>query len=188
LIVAFSTSSPLASVALISSSGSLLASAQREARHAAGGACLEMLTSLLAEAGRSLDEVETFAADLGPGSFTGVKVGVTLAKTLAFAMGAQAAGASSFDLIDPESRSAVPCRKGEYLVRDPGAEPRRVAGTPAGALGYGPEFENPRWPLAERFGALAGRLVRMAPEALVPEYVLEPNISTPKRPYGSPSG
>ena len=182
MIAAFSTSSPLASVAWSDGSGGLLASASGEARHAAGGACLEMLTELLEEVDRELADVTLFAADVGPGSFTGVKVGVTLAKTLAFAGGVSVVGAPSFDLIDPQCAVAVPCRKGEYLVRVPGEVPSVAAID--GTVGYGPEFEQPVWPSAERFGALLAGLEPMRPEALAPEYVLEPSISVPKRPYG----
>lgn len=189
MIVAFSTSSPLASVALIGEDGEVLASESREARHAAGGACLEMLESLFASTGRSLADATLFAADLGPGSFTGVKVGVTLAKTLALAGEVEAAGLSSFDLIAPDRAVAIPSRRGEYLVRVPGSDPVRRVGEPeAGVSGYGPDFASPVYPEARGFAPHVGRLARVAPEALVPAYVLEPAISTPKRPYGAGGG
>lgn len=189
MIVAFSTSSPLASVALIDGDGSVLGSAAREARHAAGGACLEMLEDLMASTGKALADVELFAADLGPGSFTGVKVGVTLAKMLALACEVEAAGVSSFDLIEPEQPVAIPSRRGEYLLRVPGREPERWIGAPPPeSHGYGPEFASPRTPQAKAVARHVASLARVAPEALAPAYVLEPSISVPKRPYGVGGG
>lgn len=189
MIVAFSTSSPLASTALIGEDGSEWAHDAREAPFAAGGACLEMLEEMLASTGHSLEEATLFAADLGPGSFTGVKVGVTLAKTFGLACGVKVAGLTSFDLIGPDDPVAVPSRKGEYLVRVPGSPPARVSGAPGGGvLGYGPDFVEPRFPQARAFARAVASLERMAPEALLPAYVLGPSISTPKRPYGVGGG
>jgi tRNA threonylcarbamoyl adenosine modification protein YeaZ/ribosomal-protein-alanine acetyltransferase len=49
----------------------------------------------LAEAGVTPDELEWIAADLGPGSFTGVRVGLATAQALALVSGAFVTGASS---------------------------------------------------------------------------------------------
>src|SRR5215813_11089947 len=50
------------------------------------------LRSLLSEAGWRPDSVELVAVAVGPGSFTGLRIGVTTAKTLAYAVGCQAIG------------------------------------------------------------------------------------------------
>ncbi len=46
-----------------------------------------MIAEVLADAGVSLDDVERFAVDVGPGRFTGMRVGITTVRTLAVATG-----------------------------------------------------------------------------------------------------
>jgi tRNA threonylcarbamoyladenosine biosynthesis protein TsaB len=87
--VLISTSSPLVSVAVFEDA-SVLHVLSEEAPMRASGTALRLLEEVLEGIGK--EAVEVWAADLGPGSFTGVKVGVTLAKTLAYAMGKRAAG------------------------------------------------------------------------------------------------
>lgn len=186
MIVGFSTSSPVASVALIDVGGEVLWSGSDEARHAASGACLKLLERGLRELGKDLAEASLFVADLGPGSFTGVRVGVTLAKTLAFAYGKETAGADAFDLIDFSGVVVLPSKRSEWFVRRPGQIPERVEVLPDSPFsGFGPGIESPRYPNAAGFAPLVGSLIRCAPEELVPGYLIEPSISTPKKPYGA---
>lgn len=184
MICAFSTSSPQASVALIGPEGEVLGSGEELAPRAASGACLRLLEGLLQSTGMRLNEVSLFVSDLGPGSFTGVKVGVTLAKTLALSVSRQAAGVSSFDLINPLEAVVLPSKRGEWFVRRPGQEPARGAELPEGVFfGYGPGIEEPSYPHAKRFADLITRLEPVEPEFLVPKYLMEPAISVPKQPY-----
>jgi tRNA threonylcarbamoyladenosine biosynthesis protein TsaB len=183
MIVAFSTSSPLSSVALIDD-GQVLIAKEEWAPQGASGASLRMLEQALKERGRALREAKLFLADLGPGSFTGVKVGVTLAKAFAFAVGAKCAGASSFDLIAPDRDVVLPSKKGEFFSREPGSTPRRVESLPdSDFVGFGPGIEPATYPLAERFIKLWEKLQAIEPEALVPQYLVEPSTSLPKKPF-----
>lgn len=188
MIVAFSTSSPQASVALIAPNGPVLASRSKMAPMQASAACLEMLREVLDEVGTSLEAATAFAADVGPGSFTGVKVAVTLAKTFAFSRGVLATGADSFDLISANETVAFPSKKGEWFVRRPGEAPIRQAEFPREAfVGYGPGIDNPRYPEAAAFVHLVASLVPVEPEMLLPNYLIEPSISLPKSPFpGAP--
>ena len=150
----------------------------------ASGASLNLLRALLSELNLELGAIELFAADLGPGSFTGVKVGVTLAKTLAFSCDRQAAGIQSFDLIDPSGVVVIPSKRGEFFVRWPRVGLERSTDLPGGAYsGYGPGVEPTTYPRAEGFARVLDRLRPMAAELLVPEYLIEPSISTPKKPF-----
>lgn len=183
MIVALSTSSPVASVALFGADGDLLFVDRREAARAAGRACLEMLEPW---AGR-LDGDARFVVDVGPGGFSAVKVGVVLAKTLAFSRDALVAGVASFDLIDPCSPVAIPVQRDKYIVRVPGQDPMVCDASEAGRcdLGYGEAFDHQSPPDAARTADLLDRLVWVRPESLVPAYVLMPSISQPKRSFGT---
>jgi tRNA threonylcarbamoyl adenosine modification protein YeaZ len=188
VIVAFSSSSPVASVALFSESGELLAEGDREASMRASEACLSILQELLQKTNLQLSEASLIVADLGPGSFTGVKVAVTLAKSLAFALSVPTAGANSFDLISADRTAVLPSKKGEWFIRGVGQEPVRQADLPEEEfLGYGPGLDKQSFPLARNFQPLIPSLKAIAPELLVPEYLIEPSISVPKSPL-SPIG
>lgn len=150
----------------------------------ASAACIEMLEEAKSAAGCRLEDAEAFAADLGPGSFTGVRVGIVLAKTFAWLQGCPAVGADSFDLIDPVGVVLLPSKRGEFFVRRPGSEPIESSELPEIAFrGYGPGIEPEALPDAANFSLLIGRLPRLDPMTLVPRYLIEPSISTPKKPY-----
>ena len=57
------------------------------------------LADLLAELDWKAPELDAVAATKGPGSFTGLRIGVTAAKTLAYAAGAQAVGVNTLAVI-----------------------------------------------------------------------------------------
>jgi tRNA threonylcarbamoyladenosine biosynthesis protein TsaB len=173
--VVLSSSGPIASVALFGLDGSILSSASESAHMKASGTLLDLLDKCLAKAGRQLSEARLFVADIGPGSFTGVKVAVTMAKTLAFAGRIPVAAVTSFDLVDPKNIVAIPSKRGESFVRVPGQQPTIETLIPSGCI-QGEE------PLAERASPLLGSLVHSIPEVLVPLYVAEPSISKPRDP------
>jgi tRNA A37 threonylcarbamoyladenosine modification protein TsaB len=180
VIVAFSTSSEWASVAAISTAGELLWDGQLHAPRAAGAACMKLLEQMP----YTLKDASVFAADTGPGSFTGVRVGVILAKTFGYLYDKRVSGADAFDLISAAETVALPSKRGEYFLRVPGEEPYRTETLPLDDVqGYGLAFQNPRPPHAKRFAALARELVLTEAEAFVPEYLIQPSISTPKKPY-----
>jgi len=139
-----------------------------------------MLRALLAEAGVGVVAASGFVADVGPGGFTGVRVGVTLAKTLAFALGVEAAGVSSFDLISCSGTAVVPGRRGQFLVREAGSAVRVLDELPGGEFaGYGEGVSEASYPDAGRMPVVAVGALG-APERLLPEYVLPPSVTLPR--------
>jgi tRNA threonylcarbamoyladenosine biosynthesis protein TsaB len=181
VIVAFSTSSPLASVALISPKGEIIWQGEEDAPKRASGACISMLQQLARTF--NLKHASLFVADVGPGSFTGVRVGVILAKSFGFAFNRPVAGATAFDLIATERPVALPSKKGEYFVRIVGEPPHRVDHLVDECIGYGPAFPDPTFPHAKGFSNLVSMLEPMAAELFVPEYLVQPSISQPKKPF-----
>ncbi|MBN9500961.1 MAG: tRNA (adenosine(37)-N6)-threonylcarbamoyltransferase complex dimerization subunit type 1 TsaB [Armatimonadetes bacterium 55-13] len=183
MIVAFSTSSPYSSVALLSEDGEVMASRQVLAPMRASGACFRMLDEIWDESGAKLEDARLFACDLGPGSFTGVKVAVTIAKTLALCQGKLVTGATSFDLIDADQLVVMPSKRNEYFVRYPGKDAMRRSELPDDPFtGFGPGLTSEVYPHAERFATILDRCVIVEPERLTPNYLIEPSISKPKSP------
>lgn len=60
---------------------------------------LKHIDLLLKEPGWTLAQIDAFAVTLGPGSFTGVRIGVTTVKALAWAAGKPLVGFSSLDVL-----------------------------------------------------------------------------------------
>jgi tRNA threonylcarbamoyladenosine biosynthesis protein TsaB len=67
---------------------------RRSAQTLAGG-----MKRLLADVGWRPADVQLVAVAVGPGSFTGLRVGVTTAKTLAYAVGAEVMGVNTLEVI-----------------------------------------------------------------------------------------
>jgi tRNA threonylcarbamoyladenosine biosynthesis protein TsaB len=65
----------------------------------ASAGLLAAVHAVLAQAGLALNDMGVIAMGRGPGSFTGLRVGVTAAKTLAWATGARLVGISGFEVI-----------------------------------------------------------------------------------------
>jgi tRNA threonylcarbamoyladenosine biosynthesis protein TsaB len=61
------------------------------------------LVALLAEVGWTPKSIELIAVPVGPGSFTGLRIGVTTAKILAYAVGAEVIGVNTLDVLAEQS-------------------------------------------------------------------------------------
>ncbi len=85
---------------------------------------LPMIDELLKNAGYTVDDVELIGVSKGPGSFTGVRIGIATVKGLAFATGASIAGVSSLEALAENFRfsSCEPC---EQVVLCPSMDARR---------------------------------------------------------------
>jgi tRNA threonylcarbamoyladenosine biosynthesis protein TsaB len=113
LILAFDTATDVATSALVSD-GEVLG--ERTSRAVT---VLEDVDALLRQAGAHTRELEGIAVGIGPGSFTGVRVGLATARGLAFALGVPVAGVSTLDALAAGAPGAVPvidARRGEVFV------------------------------------------------------------------------
>jgi tRNA A37 threonylcarbamoyladenosine modification protein TsaB len=108
LTLAISTSGPFA-IAAWFDGNQLIERACQESRRAASSVVMTAL-----DQHRNLEFSEIFV-DVGPGSFTGVRVGVTIAKMLAELTGYPLYTILAFDLLPAET--AIPSKKGEVFIR-----------------------------------------------------------------------
>ncbi len=91
IVLGIETSGPIGSVAVAADEDVLAAHLFPEgSRHARD--VMVAVDSVLGEAALSKRDVDAVAVSRGPGSFTGLRIGVTCAKTLAYALGWQAVG------------------------------------------------------------------------------------------------
>jgi tRNA threonylcarbamoyladenosine biosynthesis protein TsaB len=124
-VVAIDTATPHGRFA-VADGGELLAYQPHNVTGSYADALLPVVDQVLAEAARPLSDVRLVATTMGPGSFTGVRIGVATAKTLAWALGAELAAVSTLaamaaDLLAQEADRdlAVPvldARRGELFA------------------------------------------------------------------------
>jgi tRNA threonylcarbamoyladenosine biosynthesis protein TsaB len=119
LILAFDMSTSVVTSALVRDGGPL---AERVSKPRS---VLEDVDVLLREGSVEPRDLDALAVGTGPGSFTGVRIGLATARALAFALDLPAAGVSTLDVLAAGAPGAVPvidAKRGEVfaLVR---AEP-----------------------------------------------------------------
>ena len=122
-IAAVETSSALGSVALVED-GRVVAEDSQRVSNAHGESLMPMVDALFARVGWKPRDVARWGVGVGPGSFTGVRIGVATVKGIAIATGAEVVGVTSLDAvahgIDDEKRAVaavVSAMKGELFIQ-----------------------------------------------------------------------
>jgi tRNA threonylcarbamoyladenosine biosynthesis protein TsaB len=113
LILAFDTATDVATSALVGD-GEVLG--ERTSRAVT---LLEDVDALLRQAGTHTRDVEALAVGIGPGSFTGVRIGLSTARGLALALDISVAGVSTLAALAAGAPGAVPvidARRREVFV------------------------------------------------------------------------
>ncbi|MFN2471075.1 MAG: tRNA (adenosine(37)-N6)-threonylcarbamoyltransferase complex dimerization subunit type 1 TsaB [Gaiellaceae bacterium] len=123
LVLAFDTATSVVTTALVDS-GRVLG--ERVSRPVS---VLEDANALLEEAGRNPSDLGGVAVGIGPGSFTGVRMGVATARALAFALDIPVAGVSTLRVLAAGSPGAVPVidAKRREIFAELDGEPRVLA-------------------------------------------------------------
>jgi tRNA threonylcarbamoyladenosine biosynthesis protein TsaB len=123
LVLGLETSSPRGSVALLDS-GRLLAAAWHDEPNAHGERLLGLVDCVFSAAGRNPTELARVAVGRGPGSFTGLRVGLAIAQGIGSGLGIPAVGIGSLRAMAaamPEDLSGsrwpiLDARRGELFI------------------------------------------------------------------------
>lgn len=172
-----------------------------EDRRAHAEKLLPLVRAALADAGHTVADLTAIAVGVGPGPFTGLRVGVAAARTLAEALGLGVRGACSLDVValDWAGRPDAPAgefavvadarRKEVYWARY-AADGSRVAGPFVTAPAEVPELplcgpgaaltgREAAGPDALDAGLLAASTDRLPDAGLVPLYLRRPDAEVP---------
>lgn len=98
-LLALDTATRTAVVALGDADGTVIAEDRWSSGHRHGSELLSRLEALLAGNGTALADLGGIVVGVGPGSFTGLRVGLAAAKVLAYSLGLPLVGVSSVEAI-----------------------------------------------------------------------------------------
>lgn len=113
---------------------------------------MDVIGSALSASGKTYPDIASIGVSIGPGSFTGIRVGVSAARGLALALRTPAYGVTTLSAIAQEARTAWPgrrivasidARRDELYVEDHASD---------GSITFGPAIV----PVARAGGLLAG--------------------------------
>ena len=85
-VLAIETATTICAAAVVSS-GKILAELTLDEKYIHAEKLMTLIDAALVQSGRTLSEIDGVAISIGPGSFTGLRIGLSVAKGLAFATG-----------------------------------------------------------------------------------------------------
>ncbi len=122
LILGLETATPWGSLALCEDDQVILEVSLRAGR-GGGEYLLSLLDSLLVKSGRQMEEIGLVAVGTGPGSYTGIRVGLAAAQGLAAALGIKVVGINTLRIIAENAALAaewiapvIDARRGEIYA------------------------------------------------------------------------
>ncbi|MGI4893671.1 MAG: tRNA (adenosine(37)-N6)-threonylcarbamoyltransferase complex dimerization subunit type 1 TsaB [Janthinobacterium lividum] len=136
LLLAIDTATDGVAVAVHDGSDVLASRRAGDARHH-NEVLVATIEAVLAEAGRSRTEVSDLAVGVGPGPFTGLRVGLATARTLALAWDAALHGVCSLDAIAAQAVADGSVGPGEEFLVATDARRREVHTARYGVTGEG---------------------------------------------------
>lgn len=134
LLLAIDTATDVAGVAVADDSGVLAtATVTRGRRH--GESVAPAIQFVCRRTGVAVSELDAVAVDVGPGLFTGLRVGLSTAKGLGFALDIPLVAATSLEILAAAATRAVPVAALDVLVAVVDARRGQVFWAPFGAAG-----------------------------------------------------
>ncbi|HUE46622.1 MAG TPA: tRNA (adenosine(37)-N6)-threonylcarbamoyltransferase complex dimerization subunit type 1 TsaB [Aestuariivirgaceae bacterium] len=210
-ILAFDTTLGACSAAVFdAAAGRILAHAWEPIERGHAEALVVMVRGVLDRSGGKLSDIERIAVTVGPGTFTGVRIGLSLARGLKLALGTPVCGLTSLEAIrlnvrdNPDGRAIatlIDARRGEFYLAAWSADGARIVAPCAvrhqAAAGVVPPGSLVLGPGADRFLELAGarealraRVCDLPNAARIAEAAasLTPSDEPPQPVYLRPSG
>jgi tRNA threonylcarbamoyladenosine biosynthesis protein TsaB len=209
VLLAFDTATPYVTVAL-HDGADVVAERRSEQRMKHGEQLAPLIESVLADAGIVRQDLTAIAVGTGPGPFTGLRVGLVTARTLAFVLELPVYGVCTLDVLAVQAVQAGPAIGGDFVVATDARRKevylasydergRRLDGPdvlrPAdaatdlpvvgeGAVLYPDAFPNARGPLLPSAGWLAHAVTEELAELTDPEplYLRRPDAVAPGAP------
>jgi tRNA threonylcarbamoyl adenosine modification protein YeaZ len=129
LILSLDTATDIAT-ACVWRDGGVLAESATRARSVAAQRVLADADRLMAEVGVTPADLDLVVAGIGPGTFTGLRIGLAAARALGFALGIPVKGVSTLDALLAGADVEVACvdaRRGEVFAAGAGIEPQAIA-------------------------------------------------------------
>jgi len=157
MILVLDTSGAYCVLALAEDDGAVRAACVFEGRRTLSRRLMGELDGLLTRNGLTLADVSAYAVGLGPGSFTGVRVGVTTAKMLALVTEKPLAGVGTLDAY----AAAWQTHNGEALIVPvlPSRKGEVYAAIYQNAVRVGEPFAASREEMTERLQAMPGAIL-----------------------------
>jgi tRNA threonylcarbamoyladenosine biosynthesis protein TsaB len=131
--LAIETSTDICSVAVLSNE-EVLNEKSLKVKTGHSGTILHVIDDVLTLSGLGKKDINLIAAGLGPGSFTGIRIGIATAKGLAFALDCEIRGVSTLDAVAanaPETglqiMPVLDARKGEIFCALYGSDRHRLS-------------------------------------------------------------
>lgn len=98
IVLAFDTATSSCAITLWQD-GEVLAEAQKMLARGHAEVLVPMIEAVLAEAGLDYADLDVLAVTIGPGAFTGIRIGLATARSLALASGLPLIGVTNFDAL-----------------------------------------------------------------------------------------
>ena len=136
MILSFDTATDVAT-ACMSAHGEVLAESATAGRSVGAQRLLDDVHGLLGRAGIQLGDVELIVAGTGPGTFTGLRIGLATARALGFALVVPVRGVSTLAALRHPAEVDVACidaRRGEVFCAGAGIEPQALTPQALSAL------------------------------------------------------
>ena len=126
-VLAFDTSAGACSAAVLGPGGAVLARRSELLARGHAERLMPMIREVLAEAGREVTALDLIAVTVGPGAFTGIRIGLAAARGLALASAVPLIGITSLaaaaEAVSEEERAgrpllvAIDSRRGDFFVQ-----------------------------------------------------------------------